>query len=45
MSAFNLGLYILNPMVDIDDITGYHYDKSFGVNYNYNDIINQINSQ
>lgn len=45
MSAFDLGLYVLNPMKDIDDITGYYYNKSFSVNTNYSDIISELENQ
>lgn len=45
MSAFDLGLYILNPMKDIDDVTGYYYNKSFSVNTNYSDIISELEDQ
>lgn len=45
MSAFDLGLYILNPMKDIDDVTGYYYNKSFSINTNYSDIISELEDQ
>lgn len=45
MSAFDLGLYILNPMKDIDDDTGYYYNKSFSINTNYSDIISELEDQ
>ena len=44
MSAFDLGLHILNPMVDIEDKTGYYYNKSFSVSTLYNDIVEQISN-
>ena len=42
LSAFDLGLHILNPMVDIEDKTGYYYNKSFSVTTLYDDIVTQI---
>lgn len=42
MTAFDLGLYILEPMINIDDDTGYYYNKSFSVPINFNNIISQI---
>lgn len=44
MSAFDLGLYVLNPMLNIEDKTGYYYNKSFSVNSYYNQIVDQISN-